>query len=221
MQNIFLKLILLFLVIGSANFAAEANVCNLRLKIMSYQAESPKNGIAQAAVVVKSLKTKEKIALNFSPNARGIENLAGGKYEIEVNSRGYKKRKKEINLDCEYADDDKNFPHFLYLWKEKSNSETDLVEYQSDVQEAAQKQGAQDVKQTEISADKRVKVFGKVKVEILIDEDGNVVSARVTDGKPLLNETSVKAARKAKFAPTFIDGIPVKVAGILSYNFVP
>lgn len=66
-----------------------------------------------------------------------------------------------------------------------------------------------------------VKASGTVSVQILIDEDGNVFSASAVSGHPLLRSVSVDAALQAKFAPTLLNGQPVKVSGILTYNFVP
>lgn len=59
---------------------------------------------------------------------------------------------------------------------------------------------------------------GKVEVEILIDEKGNVVETKVISGNELLQNSAVEAARKAKFALT--PEIPVKTKGIIVYNFV-
>jgi TonB family protein len=61
---------------------------------------------------------------------------------------------------------------------------------------------------------------GTVVVQILIDEEGNVLSAKAVSGHPLLQEASVAAAREAKFAPTRLSGQPVKVMGVIQYNFV-
>jgi protein TonB len=60
---------------------------------------------------------------------------------------------------------------------------------------------------------------GNVTVEVTIDEDGNVVSARAVSGHPLLQAASVAAARQAKFAPTKLSGQPTKVQGVLVYTF--
>ena len=61
---------------------------------------------------------------------------------------------------------------------------------------------------------------GTVLVQVVIDETGNVISAHATSGHPLLQSAAVAAARQAKFAPTSLMGEPVKVTGVLSYNFV-
>jgi len=64
------------------------------------------------------------------------------------------------------------------------------------------------------------RVQGKVSVQVLIDENGNVVSAKVVSGHPLLTNDSQRAAMQARFSPTLINGQPVKVSGVITYNFV-
>jgi protein TonB len=61
---------------------------------------------------------------------------------------------------------------------------------------------------------------GTVVVQVLIDENGNVVSAHAVSGHPLLQAAAVGAARQAKFSPTKLSGQPVKVTGVIQYNFV-
>jgi len=61
---------------------------------------------------------------------------------------------------------------------------------------------------------------GTVVVQVLIDENGNVVSAKALSGHPLLQAVSVNAARQARFSPTKLSGQPVKVTGVIQYNFV-
>jgi TonB family protein len=65
------------------------------------------------------------------------------------------------------------------------------------------------------------KVSGEVQVQITVDQQGNVIYARAVSGHPLLQASAVSAAREAKFEPTLKDGQPVKVVGILTYNFQP
>ena len=61
---------------------------------------------------------------------------------------------------------------------------------------------------------------GTVVVQVLIDENGNVVSAHAVSGHPLLQAVAVSAARQARFSPTKLSGQPVKVTGVIQYNFV-
>ena len=61
---------------------------------------------------------------------------------------------------------------------------------------------------------------GQVRVQIVIDENGNVISATPVSGHPLLQGAAVAAARSSKFTPTKLSGMPVKVSGVIIYNFV-
>ncbi|MEO8648994.1 MAG: energy transducer TonB [Acidobacteriota bacterium] len=70
-------------------------------------------------------------------------------------------------------------------------------------------------------AARAVRASGPVSVQVLIDESGNVVSASAVSGHPLLRAAAVAAARGAKFSPTQLSGQPVKVSGVITYNFVP
>ena len=61
---------------------------------------------------------------------------------------------------------------------------------------------------------------GVVVVQVTVDEGGSVVSAEAVSGHPLLHEAAVRAARTARFSPTLLSGQPVKVSGVITYNFV-
>lgn len=67
---------------------------------------------------------------------------------------------------------------------------------------------------------KQIRVQGTVAVQVLIDETGKVVSAKALSGHPLLVPESVRAALQARFSPTIIGEQPVKVSGVITYNFV-
>ena len=68
---------------------------------------------------------------------------------------------------------------------------------------------------------KAARASGTVVIRLLVDEQGNVIEADAISGHPLLQEAARKAALEAKFAPTLVNGQPVKVIGVLTYNFVP
>ena len=57
-------------------------------------------------------------------------------------------------------------------------------------------------------------------MRVEIDETGTVISAKdLCQGPPYLSEASVAAAKKARFTPTKLNGQPVKVKGVIQYNF--
>ena len=61
---------------------------------------------------------------------------------------------------------------------------------------------------------------GTVDVQVLIGEAGFVIAACAVSGNEILREPSVAAARGARFSPTLLDGKPIRVTGIIRYNFV-
>lgn len=64
------------------------------------------------------------------------------------------------------------------------------------------------------------RVSGKVVVRVVIDEKGGVIRACAMEGPPLLMHASEAAALNAVFTPTKLNGQPVKVTGVITYNFV-
>jgi protein TonB len=66
---------------------------------------------------------------------------------------------------------------------------------------------------------RRMRVEGTVEVEVMIDENGKVVSAKAVTGPVVLRDNAVQAALRAKFTPSKLSGQPVKVTGKILYNF--
>lgn len=64
-----------------------------------------------------------------------------------------------------------------------------------------------------------VGVAGDVNVQILINEQGTVVSAKAVSGPALLKGEAERAAWKARFKPTYLSEVPVKVTGVIVYRF--
>ncbi len=67
---------------------------------------------------------------------------------------------------------------------------------------------------------KQIGLHGTVSVQILVDEQGKVVSAQVVSGHPILSGPARDAAMRARFTPTILNGAPVKIQGVINYNFV-
>jgi TonB family protein len=66
---------------------------------------------------------------------------------------------------------------------------------------------------------KAARAQGSVSVRVTVDEGGDVVAAEAVSGHPLLQSAAVDAARGAKFKPTVVGGKPVRVSGVISYDF--
>ena len=61
---------------------------------------------------------------------------------------------------------------------------------------------------------------GTVLVKVLIDEEGKVIAATAISGHPLLFALCVQAAKDSLFSPTLFGDKPVKVTGMIQYNFI-
>jgi TonB family protein len=66
---------------------------------------------------------------------------------------------------------------------------------------------------------RRSRTAGKVEVQVVVDENGAVISAQALSGPAPLREAAVDAAKRARFSPTKLSGAPVKVSGTIDYNF--
>ena len=66
---------------------------------------------------------------------------------------------------------------------------------------------------------KAIGLSGIVNVQVLIDEYGNVVSAKAIDGHPFFKGEAERSAKRAKFKPTYLSDQPTKVTGIIIYKF--
>ncbi len=70
------------------------------------------------------------------------------------------------------------------------------------------------------AAARQARASGRVTVRVLVDEQGNVISATATEGHPLLRNEAVNAALRSKFKPVLRDGANVRSLGTIAYNFV-
>jgi TonB family protein len=66
---------------------------------------------------------------------------------------------------------------------------------------------------------KRNGIFGRVSVQVEIDEQGKVTAAKALNGPVEVHATSEAAAMKARFSPTKLSGMSVKVNGVITFNF--
>jgi TonB family protein len=68
-------------------------------------------------------------------------------------------------------------------------------------------------------AARNLRTTGVVKVEVTVDETGEVTEVQKTSGPPLLQTAAKDAIRKWKFRPFMRDGQPVKAVGYVNFNF--
>jgi protein TonB len=67
---------------------------------------------------------------------------------------------------------------------------------------------------------KQLRLQGSISIQVLIDENGKVVSAKALAGHQILVNAAEAAAMQARFSPTLLSKQPVKVSGVIIYNFV-
>ncbi len=63
------------------------------------------------------------------------------------------------------------------------------------------------------------RITGTVTIEAVIDAGGNVTSARVLKGVPMLDDAALAAVRQWKYTPTVVDGTPVSVIMTVTSTF--
>ncbi|HWN11553.1 MAG TPA: TonB family protein [Pyrinomonadaceae bacterium] len=67
---------------------------------------------------------------------------------------------------------------------------------------------------------RNARVSGTVVVQVWIDETGRVFRACAVSGASKLRRSSELAAYRSQFSPTKLSGKPVKVTGVITYNYV-
>jgi hypothetical protein len=70
------------------------------------------------------------------------------------------------------------------------------------------------------SAAKKAGVAGRVEIQILIDEEGNVLEAKAISGPSVLRSPALSAALQSTFNPVKVGDKPVRAFGTIIYNFI-
>lgn len=68
-------------------------------------------------------------------------------------------------------------------------------------------------------AARTMRTSGVVRIELMVDESGQVAEVQKTSGPSLLQRAATEAVKKWKFKPFVRDGEPVKATGYVSFNF--
>ncbi|MBX7219517.1 MAG: M56 family metallopeptidase [Blastocatellia bacterium] len=66
---------------------------------------------------------------------------------------------------------------------------------------------------------KAARASGEVILEVTVDENGQVVEARVISGHPLLQQAALSAAKESEFEPARIQGSSVRASARMTYRF--
>ena len=65
----------------------------------------------------------------------------------------------------------------------------------------------------------RANVEGRVTVEVEVNEEGEVTSAKAVSGPAMLRSSAEDAANRSKFKPAMFNNRPIKGKGTITYNF--
>jgi TonB family protein len=88
------------------------------------------------------------------------------------------------------------------------------------ISEQVLRKAAIDLPQPQYPADAELaRASGPVQVELIIDQNGVVTTARATSGNPALFDAATSAASKARFLMSAFSDHPTNVYGVLTYNF--
>ena len=62
-------------------------------------------------------------------------------------------------------------------------------------------------------------VQGQVRIDAVLDEQGNVIEMRIVSGHPLLYQAALDALKQWKYEPTYLNDRPIAVQLIVTINF--
>ena len=62
-------------------------------------------------------------------------------------------------------------------------------------------------------------IQGDVKIDAILDEQGNVIDMKVVSGHPLLYQAALEALKKWKYEPTYLNDKPIAVEMIVTVTF--
>ncbi len=58
-----------------------------------------------------------------------------------------------------------------------------------------------------------------MKIDAILDEQGNVIDMKVVSGHPLLYQAALEALKKWKYEPTYLNDKPIAVEMIVTVTF--
>ncbi len=232
----------------STPVSAQANTttCNLILNVGSFiEGTTDIKPVEGVSVTLINVKDGQRVIANQVTDL--YENLSSGEYKVTASRAGYRTTKDTITLDCTYTIQGLA-EHTVPMWEgdparsvnytkiihisDKGAAVGKVIEIgpadkpgKAELDNAAFSKGVVNGSALVLAKPKypptarAVGASGPVNVQVLIDEEGYVIASEAVNGHPLLKGVSVLAAKASKFMPTLLSGTPVKVSGIIVYNF--
>ena len=237
-------LLLVFLASTISVFSQSKTVyrCDFRADIYPFSAINDDLPIMLSEVNALLKNTKRKKTIKPEDKATYLfTNLPEGDYELTATAPKYQKTIQSFSLNCPQSIPFEPISQIFFLWAEGEikPKETSLMtrgvfgiaNHGSGALTSGVKSSANDsqlvngkawrlISPPYPSAARAVRASGAVNVQVTINELGYVISATAIDGHPLLRSAAEKAARESRFKTTMLSGIPVKVTGIVVYNFI-
>jgi TonB family protein len=232
----------LFLVIGilSLNSFGQ-DKCDLRISVYEFKEDgsSEQFPVKDAKITLVNRKTKKSLKISKAPDISTFTEVEEGEYELSVKKAGFKQTLSIFRNDCNFVDAQNIETNIVFLWKGSAKetvriggsgtygatgsatTQERLTAYEIADGKPANSLAVSLVKPEYPKAARAVNATGTVNVQVTINELGYVISAQAMSGHPLLRAAAVKAAKASKFRTTLLEGFPVKVTGIIVYNFVP
>lgn len=204
---------------------AQDRKCDLQIDFFEYKTVGNRQIPSEMLdFVLVNLKTGERKNPGLTKTI--FNDLVSGKYKIQVTAENFKPRVKEFELDCNFTNGNNVFLENLYLWKKKSDRKKENDSPETLVKNSVQSKEESGNLPAEVANNVKgigndsTAISSSVKIEVTIDEDGNVFAARAIKNNSLLAGKAITAAMQAKFSPTMLSGVPIKVTGIIVYNFI-
>lgn len=228
-------LLALFSVLSAISASAQAPAaCDIQIKAYAIETIRQENPpvLDGAKIVVKN--SAGKIVKPSKTAANLYEKLPAGEYEIVATLAGYKTSTRKLIPVCREEIVPPAVSEYVFMWKGDPKEKVDrnlgmgavfqisgVSRNNANINGAPVLNGISTklVKPVYPPSARAVRASGAVNVQVTIDELGYVISAAAVSGHPLLQSAAVKAARESKFTTTTLEGIPVRVTGIIVYNF--
>lgn len=229
---------------------AQSKQCPLDLSVTLYQKNEAAGEIpiSDANATAFNIATKKTTKAGLFEGMPRFPKLLEGTYNLTVTKIGYARTLKRIKIACRGLAADGSMTENIFLWEGSADqtmkmrdvsialSSKDSLPVPSSEMQISQPippnlksisggvlNGKARILTLPIYPDaaRIARASGAVNVQITINKDGSVVSAKAISGHPLLREAAEKAARTSSFSATTLKGEPVEVVGIIVYNFVP
>ncbi len=215
---------------------AQAAVCNLQFDVFELNTEVRlrEYAVENVKAILTDLATEKTVKSSALTRMPLFSDLTSGNYKIEIIKNGYQRRIKEFELRCKNVEAIETISKPLFLQKGDSKEitkfESKTVIGQDNSYRAAKPDLSEPIVNSKATglkppnypaAARAVRASGAVNVQVTIDEDGEIVMANAVSGHPLLRQAAERAALESRFSPTTLKGQPVKITGIIVYNFVP